>query len=136
MEQQYHSQAETWGCYKDGRLGGYIEAERSDFRCNGWHPQTATLKVVSKREFWGYANTGTAINLVLKELFDSGVELAMFKLFRRNKAIREIVSRVGFTDVGSIETEQTQGGSPVDVHLYLMTRSEWQRKDQEAAKCT
>jgi len=122
---------ETWAAYRDGELGGYLEASPGElsFATDGSVAAVARVEMIFKREFFkrrpeeengasagGQHVTQPALNLVLRELFDGEFELVFFPLAAGNRPIQSLVQSVGAAKVGVVDD---------GISLWLLSREEW-----------
>lgn len=117
----------TWGVYRDGELGGYIEAQE----CRGTDPlpeQCATITAVFRKDLWGLANTQTALRLALYELFNDGMEMAVFPVLYGNQPIEALCESIGAISIGTIQTPMLVRSERL-TRLYVLTASEWEQQN-------
>jgi RimJ/RimL family protein N-acetyltransferase len=108
----------SWGVYREGELGGYIEFE----------PGSPTMGLghgLFKKAFWGQKTTVPAINKAMMQVFASGVEFVMFTPFAHNAAIRALLRRIGAVENGILKARYTQNGLPIDAAVLGLVCDEW-----------
>jgi len=101
---------QTWGVWRGGELGGMVSAEP-------WGPGIVVSHALFKREFWGSATTRRALELIYKDLFDSGVRKIMGFPFASNHAIISLGKSIGARTEGVLHGQTMQNGKPVDLTL-------------------
>jgi hypothetical protein len=119
----------TWGVYRDGIIGGYIEATP----CRATAPlpeKIARVSVVFKRDMWGLSNTATALRLALHELFSDGAEMVVFPVLKNGRGIKELFRSVGAENIGIVPTD-TLRRDGVESELFLLPVLEWERKNAQ-----
>jgi hypothetical protein len=118
---------QTWQVLRDGELGGYIESV-SAYDTSVSFPDAlnaiAYCRFVFKREFWPWRTSKTALNLALKDIFDSGIETAFFRGFAHTRAILDLYRDVGMRDIGRIAPAEQQG-APVECKLFACSAVQW-----------
>lgn len=122
----------TWAAYRDQELGGYFEAATGElsFLTDRSTAPVARVEMTFKREFFkhrpekdngasagGQEVTGSALNLVLRELFEE-YELVFFPMSKTNRPIAMLVMSVGAAKVGLVDET---------VNLFVLSRLEWER---------
>lgn len=119
----------TFAAYRDGELGGALEAVEGDLIFQDSTADVCRVEMVFKREFFkarsengngqmvgGQDVTKPALNMVLRELFDE-FELVFFPLAKINRPIQSLVASVGAANVGLVDD---------GVNLFVLSRAQWQ----------
>jgi len=130
----------TWGVYLDGALSGYLEmmphflgvpAESDDPCLVPALDKIADGHGIFKREMYGRDKTTTAINLVLQEIFASGIEVMQFSLFSHNRLMIALHGSLGGHFGGSLGEPVTQEGNAVAMEMWVLTKVEWVKANAE-----
>lgn len=118
-------QAFTFGVYRDGELGGYLEAS------TGFSDKAAVCHGFFKKAFWGRKTTAYAINLGLSWLFLHGVELVLFTPFSHNRAIILLEKSLGAVEVDELTGRFTQDGKPINTTILALGCERWAKSNPE-----
>jgi RimJ/RimL family protein N-acetyltransferase len=132
----------SWGVYRSGELGGYVEmlphvvlAQSSDqagtVRLSTQLDCICEVHTIFKQEFWGRRTTIPALNQCASQIFSFGFEIILAPVFEHNNAIRALLRVLGAKEAGPLLQPITQGGEPVQVILYTLLRSDWARTNSE-----
>lgn len=124
----------TWGIYGKGELGGYVEASDGMLGCPENTPlcqrQLAAIRMVFKRDLWGHHNTMTALNLVLREVYEQA-EIAFFPLLVTNPWNRDLVLALGASKLGTLSTDGTIHAT---LDLYALSSTDWEARNIQFLK--
>lgn len=121
----------TFAAYRDGELGAYFEAIPGEltFPADESAASVSKVEMVFKRQFHerrpeqengagsGRGTTKTALNLVLRELFEMN-DLVFFPLRKADPAIHRLCLSVGALCIGLVDE---------GVSLFILSRLEWER---------
>lgn len=108
----------TWAVWRNEDLGGIVIFEP-------WQPGVGTSHAIFKRSFWGRATTRRALELVYREIFESGIRKVCNFPFRKNNAIIALGKSLGMRTEGVLRGQTLQHGQPADLVVLSLFREEF-----------
>jgi RimJ/RimL family protein N-acetyltransferase len=113
----------TWAIRVDGELAGLILFER----VNDW---LGTAHFLLKPEFHAKGIAVKAARAAVAEMFRAGAGKLEFRVIAPNVAIGSLICAIGGTREATQRSQTLQGGKPVDVWLYGLTKQTWEANDR------
>ena len=96
----------SWAVLRDGDIGGIVLWQP-------YNPVNGAIHVIFKRAFWGRATTETALQMVFREIFESGVNKISASFYEDNHALRALAKALGAKREGWFEAQTIRNGKPV-----------------------
>lgn len=119
----------TWAVQRDGELAGYIEATTDELNPDPlkalkeiW--RMAFVVCCFKREMWKPSLRMRALNLVLGELFDDGIGVALFPVFDHAQWLASDLREIGGHLMGQTEPRMIHGVE-TPVEMWAITAQDW-----------
>jgi hypothetical protein len=81
--------------------------------------------VFKKDVMWGDRARPTALNLVLRKVFNV-VPMAFFPVYKHNRSIQELLAGIGASNIGLV-APRLQSGNPVESVMWAVSREEWEK---------
>jgi RimJ/RimL family protein N-acetyltransferase len=108
----------TVGVVRDDKLGGLIWCEGNAVSGN--------VHAIFSKAFWGSATSVPALDAAARCYFlTTGARKLNTQFFRHNGAVRSMVKTLGLQREGILRSMTMQGGEPVDVETWGITREEF-----------
>ena len=108
----------TWAVWRNEDLGGIVIFEP-------WQPGVGTSHAIFKRSFWGRATARRALELVYREIFESGVRKVVNFPFKGNNAIIALGKSLGAVTEGVLRGQTMRHGQPADVVVLSLFREDF-----------
>lgn len=122
----------TWGVYRDGLLGGWLAYEPLN-------EQHGNVHCVFRKAFWGSKTTLPAIAEAINDIFGIGVLTLGMLVPMANRAIQDVIRRLGGVkeaDIARLYTRDgqtlTQNGEPMPMIQYRLYAEDWYAKQNQA----